>query len=205
MKKILWVIVVVLALLIGYVPVHYLINGVEKGYLELKSQEVLHNNIWWTFLYTHITSGGIAILIGWLQFSDKLRTKRPNWHRSIGKIYVISALICSISGFYIGYYATGGLLAGLGFMSVAVIYFYTTLQGYLTIRKKHIVMHQNYMTYSYAACLAAVSLRILVPLSFIFTDDYIFSYTLIAWFAWIPNLGIAYWVNRGRLDEATYY
>lgn len=59
------------------------------------------------------------------------------------------------------------------------------------------------MTYSYATCLSAVSLRLSVPLSYLFTDDYIFSYSIIAWSAWIPNLVIAYWVNKNRQHKIT--
>jgi uncharacterized membrane protein len=198
MKKALWMGIVVLALLVGYIPIHYLINGVSQGYLELKSNELLRNQLWWSFLYTHIVSGGIAILIGWVQFSKSLQQKRLHWHRNIGKLYLVTALFCAISGFFIGFYATGGWVAKLGFIVVSCIYFYTTLQGYLAVRKKQITRHQQLMTYSYALCLSAVSLRLAVPFSYLFTDDYVFSYTIIAWAAWIPNLLIAYWVNKNN-------
>lgn len=70
--------------------------------------------------YTHIILGGIALLIGWLQFNKKLRLKNVSVHKSIEKIYVISVLLCAISGFYIGYFATGGIIAKTGFMTMAV-------------------------------------------------------------------------------------
>lgn len=198
MKKNIWAIIVILAILVGLIPVFYLKDGVSEGYLELKSQEVLKSKMWWFFLYTHIVSGGVAILIGWIQFNKTLQKKRFNWHRTIGKLYVVSALIASISGFYLGFFATGGWLPALGFITVSCIYFYTTLMGFLSIKKKQLIEHQNYMTYSYAACLAAVSLRVFVPLSSFITDNYVLSYTIIAWFAWIPNLMIAAWVNKKR-------
>lgn len=198
MKKALWIITVILALLVGVIPISYLSNGINEGYLALKRPEVVHSKLWWFFLYVHIVSGGIAILIGWVQFNRNLLKNRVNWHRNIGKMYVISALWCSLSGFYIGFYATGGWLAALGFIVVSCIYFYTTLKGFLYIRNRQLIPHQNYMTYSYATCLAAVSLRVFVPLSSLITDDYILSYTIIAWAAWIPNLIIAYWVNKNR-------
>lgn len=203
MKKALWIITVILALLVGFIPISYLSNGINEGYLSLKSLEVVQSKLWRFFLYVHIVSGGIAILIGWIQFNRNLLKKRPHWHRTIGKLYVISALLCSISGFYIGFYATGGWLAALGFIIVSCIYFYTTLKGFLHIRNRQLIPHQNYMTYSYATCLAAVSLRVFVPLSSLITDDYLLSYTLIAWLAWIPNLFIAYWVNKSRQAKMT--
>lgn len=198
MKKALWIIVIILAILVGFIPITYLTSGVNEGFLELKSPEILRSTTWWIFLYVHAISGGIAILIGWIQFSEKLQQKRPKLHRIIGKIYFFSAIPCSISGFYIGFYATGGFIAEAGFITVACIYFYTTLQGYLTIRKREILQHQNMMTYSYAVCLAAVSLRLSTPLAYLLGFEYVSSYTFIAWSAWIPNLIIAYWVNKKR-------
>ena len=201
MKKILWIIVIILAILVGFIPITYLTSGVNEGFLELKSPETLRSKTWWVFLYIHTISGGIAILIGWIQFSKKLQQKRLNLHRIIGKIYIFSALFCSISGFYIGFYATGGFIAAAGFITVACIYFYTTLQGYLTIRKSEIFQHQNMMTYSYSVCLAAVSLRLSTPLAYLLGFEYVSSYTFIAWSAWIPNLAIAYWVNKNRKEN----
>jgi uncharacterized membrane protein len=201
MKKVFWVVTVMLAILVGYIPISYLINGVAEGYLELKKPEVLRSQTWWIFLYVHMIFGGLAILIGWTQFSKRIQNNYKVWHRKIGKVYVIASLICAISGFYIGFFATGGWLPAIGFILVACIYFYTTLMGFLSIKRRQITLHQNLMTYSYACCLSAVSLRLWVPISYIFTDNYILSYTIIAWMAWIPNLGVAYWVNRSRVIE----
>jgi hypothetical protein len=195
MKKTAWIIIVLLAILVGIIPINYLFGGVNEGYLELKSPELLRSRTWWVFLYVHTSTGGLSILIGWLQFSKRLLQKRPKVHRAIGKIYFFSSLICSISGLYIALYATGGLVPALGFMVVACIYFYTTLMGYVHIRNRRIIQHQHMMTYSYAVCLAAVSLRIMSPLSYVMGIDYILAYSYIAWFSWIPNLIIAYFIN----------
>jgi hypothetical protein len=109
-------------------------------------------------------------------------------------------LPCAVTGFYVGFHATGGWIAASGFMSIAIIYFYTTLKGYLSIRTGQIVAHQNMMTYSYSLCLAAVTLRIYIPLSYLFGIDYILAYSIIAWVAWLPNLCIARWINQIRDD-----
>lgn len=197
MRKVVWIIIL-LALLVSVMSFMYLFDGVNEGYLELKSKEVLKSRLWWSFLYTHIVTGGIAIVIGWIQFSKRMQTTYVKWHRTLGKIYVVMALLCAISGFYIGFFATGGWIPATGFIAMALISFYTTLQGFLAIKNKQITAHQNYMTYSYAACLAAVTLRIYIPLSFVLEIDYILAYSIIAWVSWIPNLAIAWWVNKRR-------
>ncbi|MFZ1456612.1 MAG: DUF2306 domain-containing protein [Saprospiraceae bacterium] len=198
MRKVVWIIIILLALLVSVMSFMYLFDGVNEGYLELKSKEVLKSRLWWSFLYTHIVTVGIAIVIGWIQFSKRMQTTYVKWHRTLGKIYVVMALLCAISGFYIGFFATGGWIPATGFIAMALIYFYTTLQGFLAIKNKQITAHQNYMTYSYAACLAAVTLRIYIPLSFVLEIDYILAYSIIAWVSWIPNLAIAWWVNKRR-------
>ncbi len=198
MRKVIWITLILLALLVGVMTFMNLFEGVNEGYLGLKSLDIKSSKLWWTFLYAHITTGAIAIVIGWLQFSKKIQLKYVKWHRTIGKIYILTALLCATSGFFIGFNATGGWIPAAGFIGLALIYFYVTMNGYLAIRKKQIALHQNYMTYSYAACLAAVTLRLYIPLSFILEIDYILAYSIIAWIAWIPNLIIAWLVNEKR-------
>jgi uncharacterized membrane protein len=153
LKKAVWVFVVLLAILVGLLPLAYLEQDRSSGFLELKEPALLDSWAWQIAFNAHIISGGIAILIGWIQFNKRLVAKRLPWHRTIGKVYVVSALICGSSGVYVGYFATGGPIAAAGFMTVGIIYFYTTLKGYLYIRNKDIVAHQQMMLYSYGACL----------------------------------------------------
>lgn len=202
MRKLIWVVIVVLAILVGFIPISYIFTGINRGFLELKSQEVLDSSIWWYTLIAHIGSGSISILIGWIQFNKTIQRKYLNMHRTIGKIYVVSSLICGLTGVYISIFATGGWVAALGFLSISCIFFYATLMGYFVIKKKLIMQHQNFMTYSYAAILSSVTLRIYIPLATLFTDDYVFSYTIIAWVSWIPNLFIAFWINKNRNQKS---
>jgi uncharacterized membrane protein len=190
-KKMIWTIVVLLAILVGFIPLAYISPDSESGFLELKDKALLQSIGWKIGFNAHIISGGIAIMIGWVQFSRNLLAKYIKWHRAIGKVYVVAALICGLSGIYVGFHANGGPIAAAGFISVAIIYFYTTLKAYLHIKNKQISQHQAMMMYSYSACLAAVTLRLYVPLLTYYLDDYLQAYRIAAWLSWIPNLIIA--------------
>lgn len=190
-KTILWYFLVLLAILVALIPLSYIKPDINAGYLELKDRALLQSLGWQIAFNAHIFSGSIAIAIGWVQFNQKLFEKRRNWHRNIGKVYVLAGLICALSGMYVGYYATGGPVAAAGFITVAIIYFYTTLNGYLSIREKRVAVHQTMMFYSYAACLAAVSLRIYVPLLTVWLGDYLTAYRITAWLSWMTNLAVA--------------
>lgn len=191
-KKIFWVLFAVLSILIGLYPLKYLLIHGRVGILNGKPEWLLNSGIWNAAFYTHIILGGVALLIGWIQFSEKIRFDKPRIHKSTGKIYVVCVLLSSFSGFYIALFADQGPWSSLGFACLAVIWFYTTLMAYLTVKNKQFLKHQNMMIYSYAACFAAVTLRIWLPVLVIITGNYGTSYIIVAWLSWIPNLFVAY-------------
>lgn len=196
-NKFAWLVFVVLAVVVGLYPLTYFFVGQEFGILASKSEKLLSNTIWNTGFYGHILFGGLALLIGWSQLSKKLRTANLKRHRTIGKVYIISAVISGLCGCYIAIYATGGIIASLGFLCLGVLWLFTTLQAYFAIKKGDISLHRGFMIYSYAACFAAVTLRFWLPiLSFAF-GDFITAYRTVAWLCWVPNMVFAfYWVRK---------
>ncbi len=190
-QKISKIVIAVLAISVGLYPSIYFLKERTFGLLSSKSNELLANALWNTAFYTHIIFGGIALLIGWLQFSTKLRLRNLSTHRTIGKIYIITVLISSLAGIGIGFFATGGFITSTGFVCLGIIWFTTTLLAYLKIKNSQVEQHRRLMIYSYAACFAAVTLRIWLPLLVIILGDFIVAYSIVAWLCWIPNLLVA--------------
>jgi hypothetical protein len=196
LDKFLKLVMAVLALFVGLYPFRYFFVDRKFGLLQLKSESLLTNPFWNIGFYSHIVPGGIALLIGWLQFNKRIRTKRLTWHRTIGKIYVVSALVSSMAAIYVALYATGGIVASLGFMCLGLFWFFSTYKAYTSIRYKNIDGHREMMIYSYAACLAAVTLRLWLPLLRSLFHDFTKAYLLVAWISWIPNLLVAFYIIR---------
>lgn len=196
MKKASWIIFGFLSIIVGFYPIIYFLIDRRFGLLSSKSAELLSNNLWNITFYGHIVFGGLALLIGWLQFSRKLRRTNIILHRSIGKIYVISVLISSICGFYIALFATGGIISMIGFISLDIIWLTMTVLGFLTIIKKDIESHKKLMIYSYSACFAAVTLRIWLPILEISIGNFIIAYRVVAWLSWVPNIMFAYYLTN---------
>jgi fatty acid desaturase len=71
--------------------------------------------------------------------------------------------------------------------------------AFVNIKNKKIEKHQKMMIYSYAACFAAVTLRIWLPLLIIVFGSFITAYTIVAWLCWVPNLIVAILITR-RLE-----
>ena len=184
--------------MIGLYPAIYFVIDRKFGLLQFKSEALLSNIFWNIAFYTHIILGGIALLTGWSQFNNKLRIRKPSFHRSLGKIYVIAALLSSIAGIYIAFYATGSIDVTFGFICLGLIWFSTTLMAFISIKKFQIIKHEKMMIFSYAACFSAVTLRIWMPILSALLHGFIPAYRIVAWLCWIPNILVAFYLAKRR-------
>jgi uncharacterized membrane protein len=201
MKKFAFVVMAVLAIAIGLYPSIYFLIEQKFGLLQSKSEALLSDQAWKAAFYTHIILGGLALLIGWIQFNDKIRRNKPRTHRRIGKVYITTVLISAVAAVYISFFATGGWIAASGFGTLGIVWFYTTLFSYVQGRKQNFEAHRNMMVFSYAACFAAVTLRIYLPLLIMLFGDFIPAYLVVAWLCWVPNMIVAWWIVNKLKNE----
>jgi hypothetical protein len=196
------VIVAVLAVMVGLYPVSYfVISSDNHGVLQGKPAELLASYFYRGSFYTHIFFGGIALLIGWVQFSKKIRARRLNLHRAIGKMYMMAVALSGIGGIVVAVFANGGMVSTAGFGLLALAWLFTDLQGYMTIRKLEIGKHRAWMIRNYALTFAAVTLRVYLPLAAgVLHWDFISSYRVISWLCWVPNLLVAEMLIRGTRE-----
>ncbi|WP_404364518.1 DUF2306 domain-containing protein [Corallococcus coralloides] len=200
-SKACWILFSALCLFVGLYPGSYFLAASNFGLRALKSSELLTDPVWNAAFYTHIALGGLALAIGWTQFVARLRLHRPGAHRLLGKVYVVAVLLSGIASVYAGFFATGGVIAASGFVSLGIVWLYTTASAYRLIKSRRVEEHRHMMTYSYAACFAAVTLRLWMPVLSYALGDFITAYRIVAWLCWLPNLGVAHLILRRRLQE----
>lgn len=141
----------------------------------------------------HFLMGGVVIIVGAFQFNASFRAKYLHIHRICGRIYVVGCLVGGCAGLYLAFYSTGGIVSHWGFGMLAVAWIVTTTMAYRHIRAGNVRIHQDWMIRSYALTLAAVTLRIYLPISQIAGYEFVDAYRAIAWMCWVPNLIIAEW------------
>jgi hypothetical protein len=194
-NKISRVVLAVLATFIGLYPLFYFFQS-NFGLLGNKDSAVLASAVWSSAFYMHISTGGLALLFGWVQFNERIRISVPAMHRNLGKLYMLLALCSSLSGAYLALHANGGIIAATGFLCLAIVWFTSTFLGYTSIVKGRVTQHQKFMIFSYASCFAAVTLRLWLPLLIVIYGDFIKAYVLVAWLCWLPNMFVAYMLTR---------
>lgn len=151
-------------------------------------------------LYTHVFASVVALVLGPLQFSARLRRRHLELHRRLGSVALLAVLVGGLAGLYMAQFAYGGLPSRLGFASLALLWLTTAVMGIVTIARGDIAGHRRWLVRNFALTLAAVTLRLYIPLSFVAGIDFARAYPVIAWLCWVPNLVIAEWwfVRQGR-------
>lgn len=149
-------------------------------------------------LRIHIVAAGLALLTGPFQFARGLRNRLPRVHRWLGRTYVASCLVGGVSGGAIALFSTSGLVAGAGFLGLAICWVGATVIGFLAIRGGDVARHRRWMTRSFALTYAAVMLRIYLPTAMGLGLEFGQAYPVIAWLCWLPNLVVAQWLTGDR-------
>ena len=139
----------------------------------------------------HFAGGGLALAVGAFQLNAALRARRIQWHRVLGRLYVVCVLIGGVSGLRLAIASQGGMTAHVGFGVLACAWLFTTTRGFLRIRAGDDIDHRAWMIRSYSLTFAAVTLRIYLPLSLAAGVPFEIAYPAIAWLCWIPNIIVA--------------
>jgi uncharacterized membrane protein len=150
-------------------------------------------------LRVHIAASAFAMILGAFQFLKVLRQKAPSVHRWMGRAYILACVVGGVAGGTIALSSTAGPIAGWGFFLLAVLWVPFTLLAWTSAMRRDFVAHERWMIRSFALTLAAVTLRIYLPMVGILDLEFLPAYRAIAWLAWVPNLVIAeIWIAMRR-------
>src|SRR5262249_26051944 len=115
--------------------------------------------------FDHLAAGMVAIVAGALQVSRRIRTRHLSFHRWLGRAYVAAVGVGGVGAFLLALKSAGGAVTHFGFGLLAICWVTSTLIGYRSIRAHDQNHHRAWMLRSYALTLAAVTLRIYLPVS----------------------------------------
>ena len=159
--------------------------------------------------YAHITGGGLALLLGPLQFWRGLRERLPRVHRWTGRVYLTAVGVAGLAGLVIAPLNDAGLIGVFGFGVLALLWIATGWSAYRAIRRRDIARHRAWMMRNFALSYAAVTLRIWLPLlilaqlpfasgAFDFNAAFAVAYPIVPFLCWVPNLIFAEWLIARR-------
>ncbi|HYO21925.1 MAG TPA: DUF2306 domain-containing protein [Flavisolibacter sp.] len=156
-------------------------------------QNVYHIDYWRYSFYAHVFTSIFVLPAGFTQFNSAFFNKA--WHRKLGMIYIFTVLFISApTGFLMGLHANGGLASKASFVLLSTLWFVTTLLALVSAKRRRFTDHGEWMLYSYALTLSAITFR-LIALAFDLFDIHVHPrevYVTTAWLSWVPNIIIAH-------------
>lgn len=193
-----------LALLVGASTLRYFVWSPERndaierqsaaGFSKIATKRPLpvfafasHNR---PFLLMHIAGGLVALVVGLFQFVPKLRDRRPRVHRALGYVYLGAVAIGSAGGLPLWYLAMRHMPEGiqrallpttLAFASLALSWPFLTGMAFLRVRQRRYDEHRAWMMRSYALTYAAITTRLISPISLLLTRDALLSINIWTW------------------------
>ena len=181
--RVAWGVAAVLCVGIAVYAARYLIHPPRTP------AEALLNPLGVPWLVIHVAGAVVALLLGSLQFLPALR--RNGTHRWIGRTYVLGCLVGGVAGLVLAFGSSAGPIASAGFGALAAIWIAVNLLGWRAVLQRRFADHRRWMIRSWALTLAAVTLRLYLPLVMVLDLPFLPWYRAIAFLCWVPNLAFA--------------
>ncbi len=151
----------------------------------------------------HIIAVTIYSILGAFQFAPGFRRRRPDWHRTAGRILVVVGLFAALSGIWMALSyaivpADNALLHAFRLFFGAAMAVCIVL-GFRAIRRRDVTHHQAWMRRAYAIALGAGTQAVTqLPFILLFGKAEGMAQALLMGGAWVLNLAVAEWLIRRR-------
>ena len=157
----------------------FLVLGLMTLFVLYKNEGFLihHHSDTWKFFYpvrrklfVHALGGAIALVVGALQFSTRLRQLLPALHRLLGRFYLASVSIAGPVAVYLS--ITHGIAAMATETAVqASLWVMTAWMAFVAARNRNFEVHRQWMMRSYSITMIFVVSRIILALPIAPTTD----------------------------------
>ena len=185
LNKTLWTLMAVLSIGVAVFSYRYLPR------IGPMAPPILQNLFARPWLDVHVVGAATALLIGPFQFLPGLRARHRWLHRWTGRTYVVACLVGGVGGLVMAAGSTAGPIATAGFGGLGVMWIIANIQGWRLAMARRFDAHRSWMIRSFALTLAAVTLRLYLPVIPLTDLPFVDGYRAVSFLCWVPNLMIA--------------
>jgi len=152
--RVFWMLVILLS---GY----YLSRAVRYRFFEEGIGPSFWNKQFW-FVF-HLFTAIAPLVLGPLQFWNWFRKRHMTWHRRLGKVYIFGSLLGGLTALYLGFTQPyqGSIVPVI---ILALLWLFCTTAAWVTILRKNVTAHKQFMIRSYVLALTFIFLRLLFDL-----------------------------------------
>jgi uncharacterized membrane protein len=147
---------------LGFMALFVLWNN-ERFFLNPQAPEWAHYNPIRWHLLPHGFGGTVALGLGALQFSTRLRRRHVRIHRLSGKLYIIGTFVAGPVAIWMAFISSPWFLIPFTVVQAGTWMLFT-LVAYLCIRRGDVRSHREWMMRSYAIVLIFLEGRVLMAI-----------------------------------------
>jgi uncharacterized membrane protein len=155
------------------------------------------NHPWLTLL--HVLPGMIFLLLGPLQFMKGLRQRKPQLHRLLGRVALVSGLLAGTTALAMNllFPPVGGLAKNIAMYVFSGGLIGSLLLAFKCMKMRDIASHRAWMIRAYAIGLAISTMRFFfIPWFFVYGMPSELVIGLGVWGGFVINLLVAEWILR---------
>ena len=143
------------------------------------------------WLFLHMNGGTLALLTGPMQFWTGLRRRNMTFHRWTGRLFLVGVALGVTGSVGLAVTTTNGWAFEAALMGLALAWATTAAMAYVSIRKRLVEAHKQWMIRAYVVTFAFVTFRYLQeysPLSHLRPQND--RDITIAWACWVVPLAV---------------
>lgn len=118
-------------------------------------------------LVAHVLLGSVAMLAAVHQIWPRRRLRHPGMHRTVGRIYIATAVPAALCALTIGAATPFGPALAVSNVVLASLWLYFTIAGWVCIRRRDIAGHRRHMAFSVTAALSIITNRLWSPILYL--------------------------------------
>jgi len=126
------------------------------------------------FMIAHVLGGMIALIIGPLQFIPFIRNKYRRFHKTTGKIFLLSILVSGLAATYLSIFDSilrnGRFSFGTGTLGLVLAWFITGGMAFWAIKKRNFIQHKEWMIRCYVVTSGFTVFRLIVKALVLFDN-----------------------------------
>lgn len=158
-----------------------------------------HFDFFWTrkyWVFIHVVTGMLATIVSPLQFIPNFRSNYIRIHRIIGRTYVYSIVVSSITSFYLCATTPENFWYALGLGGFTAAWLFTGVMGMITAMKGRLDQHKAWMIRSFVVTVGFSISRLLEDMVIQVHAEVgrVERLTILSWVSWIIPLIITEWL-----------
>lgn len=169
-----------------------------------------HFDFFWSrkyWVFIHVVSGILATIVSPFQFWPMIRNRYFKLHKVLGKTYVYSIIVSSVTSFYLCATTPENIWYSLGLGGFTAAWVVTAVAGMYYALQRKIVGHKEWMIRSFVVTVGFSLSRLLedIVVNASLEVNRVERLTVLAWVSWIIPLIITEWFIVQNRNKSKLY